>query len=106
MSNDILQQQIDKEYEFGFSTNIESDTFAKGLNENVIRALSAKKNEPELMLEFRLKAYRYLLTMKEPDNWAHLNYPKIDFQDISYYSAPKKQAELKSLDEVDPELLK
>ncbi|HEY1037755.1 MAG TPA: Fe-S cluster assembly protein SufB, partial [Bacteroidia bacterium] len=87
-------------------TDIESDTFKKGLNEDVIRLLSHKKNEPEWMLEYRLKAYRYWLTMKEPSNWAYFPYPKVDFQDISYYSAPKKKPELKSLDEVDPELLK
>lgn len=104
--NDILEQHINKDYEWGFITDIDSDTFAKGLNEEVVKALSKKKNEPEWLLEFRLKAYRHWLTMKEPDNWAHIPYPKINFQDISYYSAPKKKPELKSLDEVDPELLK
>lgn len=103
---DILEQHINSEYKWGFTTNIEADTFPKGLNEDVVRALSKKKNEPEWMLEFRLKAYKHWLTMKEPDNWAHIPYPKIDFQNISYYSAPKKTPELKSLDEVDPELLK
>ncbi len=106
MSNDLLRTQINKDYEWGFITDIETETFKKGLNEDVVRALSKKKKEPEWMLEFRLKAYRHWLTMKEPDNWAHIPYPKIDFQDISYYSAPKKKPELKSLDEVDPELLK
>jgi len=106
MGNEVLQEQINKDYEWGFITDIESDTFKKGLNEDVVRALSKKKNEPEWMLEFRLKAFRHWLTMKEPDNWAHLTYPKIDFQDISYYSAPKNKPELQSLDEVDPELLK
>jgi Fe-S cluster assembly protein SufB len=106
MSDDILQQHIDKDYEWGFVTDIETDTFTKGLNENVVRALSKKKNEPEWMLEFRLKAYRHWLTMKQPDHWAHFPYPKIDFQNISYYSAPKQRPALKSLDEVDPELLK
>ena len=104
--NEILEQHINKDYEWGFITDIDSDTFAKGLNEDVVKALSKKKNEPEWMLEFRLKAFRHWLTMKEPDGWAHLPYPKIDFQSISYYSAPKKKPELKSLDEVDPELLK
>ena len=104
--NEILEEHINSEYKWGFTTDIDSDTFAKGLNEDVVKALSAKKNEPEWMLEFRLKAYRHWLTMKEPDSWAHLPYPKINFQDISYYSAPKKKPELKSLDEVDPELLK
>ncbi len=106
MSNDVLQEHIDKDYEWGFVTDIETETFAKGLNEEVVKALSKKKNEPEWMLEFRLKAFGHWLTMKEPNNWAHLPYPKINFQDISYYSAPKKPLELKSLDEVDPELLK
>jgi Fe-S cluster assembly protein SufB len=106
MANGILEEHINSEYKWGFTTDIESDTFKKGLNEDVIRLLSHKKNEPEWMLEFRLKAYRYWLTMKEPDHWAYFPYPKVDFQDISYYSAPKKKPELKSLDEVDPELLK
>src|SRR3954469_1268874 len=106
MANEILQEHIDSEYKWGFTTNIESDTFDPGLNEDVVRALSKKKNEPEWLMEFRLKAYRHWLTMKEPNNWAHIPYPKIDFQNISYYSAPKKKPELKSLDEVDPEILK
>jgi Fe-S cluster assembly protein SufB len=84
MSEDILQKHIDKDYEWGFVTDIETDTFKKGLSEDVIRALSSKKNEPEWMLEFRLKAYRHWLTMKEPAHWAHFPYPKINFQDISY----------------------
>lgn len=104
--NEVLEEHINSEYKWGFTTDIETDTFAKGLNEDVVRALSKKKNEPEWMLEFRLKAFRHWLTMKEPNNWAHLPYPTINFQDISYYSAPKKMPELKSLDEVDPELLK
>jgi Fe-S cluster assembly protein SufB len=104
--NEVLEQHINKDYEWGFTTQIDSDTFAKGLNEDVVKALSRKKNEPEWMLEFRLKAYKHWLGMKEPNHWAHLPYPKINFQDISYYSAPKKKPELKSLDEVDPELLK
>lgn len=104
--NEILEEHINSEYKWGFITDIDSDTFAKGLNEDVVRALSAKKNEPEWMLEFRLKAFRHWLTMKEPNHWAHIPYPKINFQDISYYSAPKKKPELKSLDEVDPELLR
>jgi Fe-S cluster assembly protein SufB len=106
MANEVLQEHINKEYEWGFITDIDTETFAPGLNENVIRALSKKKNEPEWMLEYRLKAFRAWQTMKEPDNWAHLSYPKINYQDISYYSAPKKKLELESLDEVDPEILK
>lgn len=104
--NEILEQHINKDYEWGFVTDIDSDSFAKGLNEDVVKALSKKKNEPEWMLEFRLKAYRHWLTLKEPANWAHLTYPKIDFNEIIYYSAPKQTPQLKSLDEVDPELLK
>ncbi len=77
--NEILEEHINNEYKWGFITDIDSDTFAKGLNENVVRALSAKKNEPEWMLEFRLKAYRHWLTMKEPNHWAHIPYPKINF---------------------------
>lgn len=94
------------EYKYGFTTDIESDNVGKGLNENIIRLISAKKEEPEWMLEYRLKAFRHWLTMVEPE-WAHLKYPKIDFQDICYYSAPKKKGDgPKSLDEIDPELLK
>lgn len=94
------------EYKYGFSTEIESDNIGKGLNEDIIRLISAKKEEPEWMLEFRLKAFRHWQTMTEP-NWAHLNYAKINFQDICYYSAPKKKGEgPKSMDEIDPELIK
>ena len=92
-------------YKYGFVTDIEVDKAPKGLNEDTIRLISSKKNEPEWMLEWRLKAYRHWLTMEEPD-WAKLNYPKIDYQDIHYYAAPKKAEGPKSLDEVDPELLK
>jgi Fe-S cluster assembly protein SufB len=106
MGNEILEQHIQSEYKWGFTTDIDTETFAPGLNENVIHALSAKKNEPAWLLEYRLKAYKAWQTMKEPDNWAHLPYPKINFQEISYYSAPKKKKEIASLDEVDPELLK
>jgi Fe-S cluster assembly protein SufB len=104
--NEILEQHINSEYKWGFTTDIESETFKKGLNEDVIKLLSHKKNEPDWLLEYRLKAYRYWVSMKEPNNWAYFPYPKVDFQDISYYSAPKKKPELTSLDEVDPELLK
>lgn len=102
--NDVLQEVTGGEYKYGFYTDIEMDTAPKGLNEDIIRFISAKKNEPEWMLEFRLKAYKKWLTMKEP-KWAHLEYPPIDFQDIIYYAAPKQKKELASLDEVDPELL-
>lgn len=102
--NDVLQEVTGGEYKYGFYTDIEMDTAPKGLNEDIIRFISAKKNEPEWMLEFRLKAYKKWLTMKEP-KWANLKYPPIDFQDIIYYAAPKQKKELESLDEVDPELL-
>ncbi|MGC2856604.1 Fe-S cluster assembly protein SufB [Novispirillum sp. DQ9] len=92
-------------YKYGFETNIESERAPKGLNEDIIRFISAKKNEPEWMLDWRLKAYRLWLTMEEP-TWAAVDYPKIDYQDAYYYSAPKKGEGPKSLDEVDPELLR
>ncbi|MDY3205170.1 MAG: Fe-S cluster assembly protein SufB [Arcobacter sp.] len=101
--NQQIHDVINKEYKLGFETLVQSDTFEKGLNEDVIRAISAKKNEPEWLLDFRLKAYKKWLKMEEP-SWANLKYPKIDYQDIAYYSAPKKA--LNSLDEVDPEILK
>ncbi len=96
------------DYKYGFTTEIETDTVPKGLNESVIRLISSKKNEPEWMLEYRLKAFRHWQTMTEP-NWAHVHYPKIDFNAISYYSAPratKTDAGPKSLEDLDPELLK
>ncbi|QKF76805.1 Fe-S cluster assembly protein SufB [Arcobacter defluvii] len=101
--NQQIHDVINKEYKLGFETLVQSDTFEKGLNEDVIRAISAKKNEPSWLLDFRLKAYKKWLKMEEP-TWAHLKYPKIDYQDIAYYSAPKRA--LNSLDEVDPEILK
>ncbi len=100
----ILNEVTTGEYKFGFYTDIEQDSIAKGLNEDVVRMISAKKKEPEFMLEFRLKAYRHWLTMKMPE-WAHLKIPEIDYQDHIYYSAPVQRAKLNSLDEVDPELL-
>jgi Fe-S cluster assembly protein SufB len=105
MANQYIKQVVNKNYEYGFVTAIESDTFAPGLSEEVIRKISARKNEPEFMLQWRLRAYQHWLTMKAP-HWAHLNYPEIDFQKIIYYSAPKtKNDGPKSLDEVDPKLL-
>jgi len=106
MSKDdqILQEFTSSEYKYGFETLIENDSAPKGINEDIIRFISAKKNEPDWLLEWRLKAYRHWTTMKEPA-WPNVKYPKIDFQDIIYYSAPKPKKELKSLDEVDPELL-
>lgn len=102
--NKILEEYSEKEYEAGFVTEIESDVFPIGLDEDVVRAISLKKNEPEFMLEFRLNAFRRWKTMIEPE-WAHLKYQKPKFQDISYYSAPKNMPKYNSLDEVDPELL-
>ena len=100
--SDLLE---DNQYKYGFTTDVESETFAKGLNEEVVRAISKKKNEPEFMLNFRLKAFEKWKTMKEPA-WPNVHYPPIDFQDISYYSAPKKKKQLASLDEVDPEVMR
>jgi Fe-S cluster assembly protein SufB len=100
-----LDSIVNQPYRAGFKTDIESDTVDKGLSEDVVRIISKKKNEPEWMLDFRLKAYRHWLTMKEPE-WPNVKYPKIDYQDIIYYAAPKPKATKKSMDEVDPELLK
>jgi Fe-S cluster assembly protein SufB len=103
-SSKIIDSFTQGDYKFGFVTNIESDMAPKGLNEDIIRFISAKKKEPGFMLEFRLKAYRHWLTMKMP-TWANLKIPPIDFQEIIFYSAPKKKKQLAGLDEVDPELL-
>src|SRR6218665_2371424 len=100
----VLALDVDK-YKYGFETDIESDVLPVGLNEDTVRFISAKKQEPEWMLEWRLDAFRRWQTLEEP-HWAKLHYPKIDFQAISYYSAPKNFSGPKSLDEVDPELLK
>ncbi|NVJ99042.1 MAG: Fe-S cluster assembly protein SufB, partial [Alphaproteobacteria bacterium] len=98
-------EDVTGEYKYGFVTDIDMDMAPKGLSEDVIRFISAKKEEPEWMLEWRLKAYQAWLKMDEPD-WAKVNYPKIDYNDIYYYAAPKKKDGPKSLDEVDPELLR
>src|SRR5262245_16819780 len=100
----VLENLVNKPYQHGFVTPIEAETAPKGLNEDIIRLISSKKSEPEWLLEFRLKAFRHWLTMTEPA-WPNVKYPKIDFQDIIYYSAPKAK-KLASMDEVDPELLK
>ncbi len=100
----FLEDLAQSDYKYGFTTNIEQEFAPKGLDEDTVRFISAKKNEPEFMLEYRLKAFRHWLTMKEPD-WAKLSYPPIDYQDIYYYAAPKKNEGPKSLDEVDPEIL-
>lgn len=99
-----IEELANKEYKYGFVTDIEADSLPKGLNEDIIRQLSAKKNEPEWMTEWRLKAYRHWLTMEEP-KWPNVKFPPIDYQEISYYSAPKSTPKYKSLDEVDPQLL-
>tara|TARA_Y100001968_G_scaffold103922_1_gene93899 strand:+ start:2380 stop:3837 length:1458 start_codon:yes stop_codon:yes gene_type:complete len=99
----VKELEVDK-YKYGFVTNIEMETAPKGLNEDIIRFISAKKDEPDWLLEWRLKAYRHWLTMDEPD-WAKVGYDKIDYQDLHYYAAPKNIDRPKSLDEVDPELL-
>ncbi len=101
----ILKEVTGSEYKYGFFSDIETETIPKGLSEDVVRLISAKKNEPDFMLEFRLKAYRHWLTMKMPQ-WAHLTIPEISYQDIIFYAAPKQQVSLNSLDEVDPELLR
>jgi len=100
-----VRQLTEREYEHGFVTPIEEDAVPRGLTEDTIRQISAKKNEPDFMLQWRLKAFRHWLTMREP-SWQNVRYPPIDYQDIIYYSAPKKKALLKTLDEVDPEILK
>lgn len=100
----LISKVTSGEYKYGFYTDIDIDAIPKGLNEDVIKIISAKKQEPDWLLEFRLKAYRAWLGKKMPE-WAHLNIPEINYQDIVYYAAPKQKAKLKSLDEVDPELL-
>ncbi len=106
MTNAALDKLLQQDYQHGFVSDIESDTLACGLDESVIRTISAKKNEPEFLLDWRLKAYRHWLTLSEP-HWAdYMEYPPIDYQAISYYSAPKVKKQLNSLDEVDPELLR
>ena len=103
MSNVEIQEIAAQEYKYGFVTDIEADTAPPGLSEEIIRFISAKKEEPEWLLDFRLKSFRHWLTMKEP-TWANVSFPPIDYQAISYYSAPKQKKKLNSLDEVDPEL--
>ena len=105
-TEDELKKELEtKEYEYGFYTDIDSETFPVGLNEDIVKAISKKKNEPKWMTDWRLDAFKTWKTMKEPE-WSNLKYNKPNFQDISYYSAPKKKPDLNSLDEVDPELLK
>ena len=103
-SSDNIEALIRRDYSAGFVTEVDEDSLPPGLNEDIIRRISAKKNEPEFMLQWRLQAYRHWLTMKTP-KWAHVHYPPIDYQNIVYYSAPRKKEGPKSLDEVDPKLL-
>jgi len=102
--NQVLKEFTEKEYAYGWSIDIEADELPMGLNEDIVRAISLKKEEPEWLTEWRLKAYRHWLTMETPE-WAHIHHPKIDFQNIIYYSAPKPKKEIGSLDEVDADLL-
>src|SRR6186713_772106 len=102
-ATETIEQLANREYKYGFVTDVESETIAKGLNEDVVRLISQKKNEPEWLLDWRLKAFRLWLTMKEP-TWQNVKYDPINYQDISYYSAPKKKKVLNSIDEVDPEV--
>ena len=101
---DIVEKVTQGEYKYGFVTDIATETIQKGISEEVVRLISQKKDEPRWLLEYRLKAYRHWTTLKQP-NWAHLDIPEINYQDIYYYAAPKKNSS-KDMDEVDPELLK
>ena len=108
-STNAIEALANREYQYGFVTEVEADTLPRGLNEDVIRMISAKKNEPSFMLEWRLKAYRYWAKMEQSEGepkWANVTYPPIDYQNIIYYSAPKSKPKLNSLDEVDPEVLR
>ena len=106
MSNtqdDILEEVVNADYKYGFVTDIEQEFAPKGLSEDIVRFISAKKEEPEWMLEWRLKAFREWQKMTEP-HWANVHFPKVDFQEIIYYAAPKVKPQLDSLDQVDPEI--
>ncbi len=98
-----LEKLAEQEYKYGFFTNVEQEIAPRGLNEDTIRLISSKKEEPEWLLEWRLEAYKHWLTMKEP-RWANVKFSPIDYQNISYYAAPKKKEGPKSLDEIDPEI--
>jgi len=104
-SMQVLEDQTNSDYKYGFTTDIEMEAFPKGLNEDIIRQLSAKKEEPEFLLEYRLKAFRHWQTLEEP-SWPNVDYPKVNYQDLFYYAAPKQKPLLNSLDEADPELIK
>ena len=99
----ILDELEKSEYKYGFTTDIETEVFPKGLDESIVRMISQRKNEPRWLLEMRLKAYRHWQTMSVPE-WAHLDIPAIDFQDIIYFASPKKSAKSGSADDIDPEL--
>src|SRR5437764_14883011 len=99
-----IQELANREYKYGFVTDVDTDAVPPGLNEDVIRTISAKKQEPEFLLDWRLKAFRHWQTMEEPRWWPNLKFGAIDYQDLIYYSAPRQQKKLNSLDEVDPEL--
>jgi Fe-S cluster assembly protein SufB len=103
MSDDIIQEKIEGDYEWGFTTDIEMDMLPKGLSEDTVRFISNKKGEPEFMLDWRLKAYKHWLKMEEP-TWPNVHYPKIDYQDVIYYAAPKKESKLNSLEDLDPKI--
>src|SRR5678809_1348681 len=104
-ATETIEGLVKQDYKYGFVTDVETDSAPPGLNEDIVRLISSKKNEPPFLLEWRLKAFRHWLTMKEP-TWPHVQYPPVDFQDITYYSAPKQKGDgPKSLDEVDPKLL-
>jgi len=107
-NTETIQKLAQQDYKWGFVTDIEEERIPKGLNEDVIRVISAKKNEPEFMLEWRLKAYRHWASLERSDaepKWANIKYGPIDYQGITYYSAPKQKKQLNSLDELDPEIL-
>ena len=101
-----IEELAQKEYKWGFVSDVEAESLPKGLNEDVIRLISTKKKEPGWLLDWRLKAYRFWTTMEEPRWWPNVTFPAVDYQDMIYYSAPKPKKQLKSLDEVDPEMLK
>jgi Fe-S cluster assembly protein SufB len=101
----VIEEFANREYKYGFVTDVEADAAPKGLNEDIIRLISSKKQEPVWLLEWRLKAFRHWQTMEEPA-WPNVKYPKIDYQDIIYYSAPRQKKTPKSLEEVEPELLR
>ncbi|MFQ3577103.1 MAG: Fe-S cluster assembly protein SufB, partial [Cytophagales bacterium] len=106
MANEILEELTSSEYKYGFVTDIEADEAPKGLNDDIIRFISAKKEEPEWLLEWRQKAFAQWKKMSEPHHWPNVSYQPVDYQAVKYYSAPKQKKKVNSLDEIDPELLK